>query len=223
MLSRLIFGLAACLLILGTLSPAQAGDPLTIIAFGDSLTAGNNLSRQEAFPARLERHLRDSGYMDVSVINAGVSGETTTGGLRRAPSIITQNPDAIILALGANDVLKRRNLGHIWQNLDAIMDLISLRNIPVLLIGMEAPADYSASYANGFREIYQGVASKYNALLYPFFLEGVFTRAKGGDPDLLLKDGLHPNAKGADLIARKILPYARQLAARAYKKSGKRP
>jgi acyl-CoA thioesterase I len=176
---------------------AQNSVPLKIVAFGDSLTAGYGLPAQETFPARLERALKARGH-NVEIENAGVSGDTTSGGLSRLDWSIADGTDAVIVELGANDMLRGVDPKVTRQALDDILAKLKARNIPVLLAGMRAAPNLGADYANAFETIFTDLASKYDVVFYPFFLDGVAAQAR-----LALRDGMHPNAAGVEkLIAR---------------------
>ncbi len=194
--------------------PAAAADrPLTIVALGDSLTAGYGLKNQEAFPTKLQVALAAKGIA-VTVSNAGVSGDTMSGGLARLDWSVPPQADAVILELGANDALRGLDPGVTRRALDAILAAFARRNIPVLVCGMLAPRNLGADYAGAFDAMYPELAKTYGALLYPFFLDGVAT-----DPKLNQPDGLHPTAAGVDVIVAKILPKVEELIARVRAKS----
>ncbi|MBY0431701.1 MAG: arylesterase [Rhodospirillales bacterium] len=186
-------------------SPALASDPIRILAFGDSLTAGYNLPSADSFPVRLEKALRAQGYA-VSVQNAGVSGDTSAGGRARLDWALAGKPQVAIVELGANDGLRGLDPGQMRENLDVILTRLGDRGVKVLLTGMLAPSNYGRDYAERFRRIFPELAEKHKAALYPFFLDGVATR-----PDLNQPDGLHPNAKGVEVIVEHILPHVKQL------------
>jgi acyl-CoA thioesterase I len=191
-------------------SAARASDrPLRIVAFGDSLTAGYGLPADAAFPARLERALAAKGIA-AEIANAGVSGDTTSGGLARLDWSIPDGTEAVILELGANDALRGVDPKLTRGALEAMLDRLKARHIPVLLAGMLAPRNLGPDYAAAFDAIYPDLARKYGANLYPFFLEGV-----AADPKLNQRDGLHPTAAGVDVIVAKILPDVERLAAAA--------
>ncbi len=186
--------------------------PITILALGDSLTAGYGLAEEESFPSRLEDALQAGGH-DVRVINAGVSGDTAQAGLSRLDWALTEEVQALIVELGANDVLRGLDPGQAETALDAILAEAAERQLPVLLAGMRAPPNLGPGYAERFDSIYPRLAEKYQALLYPFFLDGVVT-----DPSLNQADGLHPNGKGVDVVVSRILPSVIQLLGRIEKK-----
>jgi acyl-CoA thioesterase-1 len=189
-----------------TAQSAMAATPTHILALGDSLTAGYNLPAADAFPVKLEQALRAKGYV-VEVANAGVSGDTTSGGRARLDwTLASGKPDFAIVELGANDALRGLDPKLAYANLDAILGTLHDRGIKILLAGMEAPRNLGPEYAAAFDPIYPQLQKKYRIALYPFFLEGVALH-----PELTLPDGLHPNPQGVDVIVRGILPQVEQL------------
>lgn len=180
--------------------------PVKILALGDSLTAGFGLPAEAAFPARLEHALRAEGR-DVAVINAGVSGDTSTGGLARLDWALADRPDLAIVELGANDGLRGLDPGLMRSNLDAILTRLKAEKIGILLAGMLAPPNYGRAFQAEFKAVFEHLSQKHSVPLYPFFLDGV----AGGDPALSLPDGLHPSAKGVDVMVGRILPSVRAL------------
>ena len=191
--------------------PAVAADrPLNIVALGDSLTAGYGLPNQDAFPVKLQQALAAKGVA-VAVSNAGVSGDTMSGGLARLDWSVPPETDAVILELGANDALRGVDPAVTRRALDAILAALAKRNIPVLLCGMLAPRNLGADYARAFDPMFAELAKAHGTVLYPFFLDGVAADAK-----LNQRDGLHPTAAGVDVIVGKILPQAEELVARAH-------
>ncbi|MGX9390658.1 arylesterase [Nitrobacteraceae bacterium UC4446_H13] len=181
-------------------TPAAGSKPLKVVVLGDSLSAGYGLPAASAFPARLQIALRAKGIA-VDIDNAGVSGDTSSGGLGRLDWSVPDGTDAVIVELGANDALRgidpdltRKALGEIVQRLQA-------RHIAVLLCGMLAPPNYGADYAARFNAIYPDLAKQFGVPLYPFFLDGV-----AADTALNQADGLHPTAAGVDRIVERILP-----------------
>lgn len=193
---------------------ARAEAPLKIVAFGDSLTAGYGLQAKDAFPAKLERALQAKG-MKVEIENAGVSGDTSSGGLSRLEWSIPEGTDAVILELGANDMLRGVDPSVTKKSLDAILAKLKERNIVVLLCGMRAAPNLGEQFVDAFDKLYEDLAKKYDTVFYPFFLEGVAAQAK-----LALRDGIHPNAAGVDTIVTNILPKAEELVARLRAKRG---
>ncbi|WP_343865654.1 arylesterase [Caenispirillum bisanense] len=196
---------------------AQAADAETvkILALGDSLTAGYNLPPGDAFPVRLEAALRDRGHA-VRVVNAGVSGDTTAGGLARLGWLLDgEAPDAVIVELGANDALRGLPPQKAEENLAAILQSLADRNIPTLLAGMYAPRNLGPEYIAAFDGLYPRLAERFDVPLYPFFLEGVALQDR-----YLLSDGLHPNAEGVQVMVDNILPHVEALVERARQTSG---
>ena len=196
-----------------TPAAAQTGAPLKIVAFGDSLTAGYGLPAQEAFPARLERALKAKGH-NVEIENAGVSGDTASGGLSRLEWSIADGTDAVIVELGANDMLRGVQPKVTLQALDEILAKLKARNIPLLLSGMRAAPNMGAEFVREFEAIFPALAQKYDVVFYPFFLDGV-----AADPRLALRDGVHPNGAGVQIIVDGILPKVEELIARAKKRA----
>jgi acyl-CoA thioesterase I len=186
--------------LLATASQAAAARTLRLVALGDSLTAGLGLPPGNAFPDRLEAALRAKGW-DVKVINAGVSGDTTADGLARYDWSVPQDADAMIIELGANDMLRGQSPAATEAALAAILDKARAAHLPTLLTGMRAAPNLGGEYGGEFFAIYSGLAKSYNVSLYPFFLDGV-----AGDPKLNQPDGLHPNAGGVEIIVQKMLP-----------------
>ncbi len=186
---------------------AQAPREIRIVALGDSLTAGYQLLPGDAFPVKLQAALRARGHA-VSVENAGVSGDTSTGGLERLDWAVGDDVDAVILELGANDALRGIDPDVTRRSLDEILARLKARNIPVLLAGMLAPPNLGHAYGEAFGRIFPELAGKHGALLYPFFLDGV-----AATPGLNLADGMHPNAKGVDAIVERIVPKVEELLA----------
>ncbi len=185
--------------------PAMAAGPATIVALGDSLTAGYGLGAGDGFTDRLEARLKADGH-DVSVVNAGVSGDTSKGGLARLDWSVPDGTSLVIVELGANDALRGIAPAETRANLDAILTRLKERNIPVLLAGMIAPPNMGEDYGREFNPIYAELAAKHDVTLYPFFLDGV-----AGDPALNQADGMHPNAKGVEIIIDRMTPQVGQL------------
>jgi acyl-CoA thioesterase-1 len=212
-LANMVFRVVLCnwliaALLLGA-SPASAEPPLRIVVLGDSLVAGLGLKPSDAFPAQLERALKAKGHA-VEVINAGVSGDTTAGGLARVAWAVPERTDAVILELGANDMLRGLDPAQTKSNLDKTIAAIKAGGAEVLLAGMFAQRSLGKDYVRAFDGLYPALAQKYGLLLYPFFLDGVAL-----DPKFILDDGLHPNARGVAEITQKILPTVEQLIERA--------
>ena len=177
-----------------------AGEELRILMLGDSLTAGQGLAARDALPAKLQAALHARG-LDVRVIDAGVSGDTTAGGLARLEWALADRPHAVIVALGANDALRAIDPALARSNLDRILDALAERRLPVLLAGMMAPRNLGREYGARFDALYPELASRHGTLLYPFLLDGVATVAA-----LNQADGIHPNEAGVELIVERILP-----------------
>ncbi len=200
--------------VVATSLPAQAQDrPVRIVVLGDSLSAGLGLSGGEAFPAKLARALKAKGIA-VEIANAGVSGDTASGGLARLDWSVPEGTDAVIVQLGANDALRGVDPKITRGALDQIMRRLQARGIKVLLAGMLAPRNLGNAYTRSFDSIYPELAERYGALLYPFFLDGVATLAR-----LNQRDGVHPNAEGVSVIVQGILPKVEELVNRVRKKS----
>lgn len=195
--------LAVLLILPLALAGATAAEakPRTVLAFGDSLTVGYRLPPEKSFPRQLEARLRGLGH-DITVKNAGVSGDTTAGGRRRLAWALAEKPDLVILELGANDALRGIKPAVTLANLDAMLAELQKRAIPVLLAGMFAPPNLGKKFAEEFDYIYPLLANRYKTSLYPFFLSGVATRQH-----LNLSDGIHPNAQGVAIIVERITPY----------------
>jgi acyl-CoA thioesterase-1 len=206
-LRGLLVACVALLLVLTGRAQAEATDPapLVILALGDSLSAGYNLPADAAFPVQLERALRAKGHR-VRVINGGVSGDTSAGGLARLDWMLAQTPDLTLVELGANDALRGLSPVQTEANLDAILSRLHQRDSDVLLIGMLAPPNMGRDYGVAFKDLYPRLAQKHEVALYPFFLEGVAAR-----PDVLQSDGMHPTAAGVAEIVRRILPQVEAL------------
>jgi acyl-CoA thioesterase-1 len=190
----LIFILPAFLL------PPAAGAAPRITILGDSLAAGYNLPPEQAFPAQLEIALRQAGHQ-VTVLNAGVSGDTTAGGVARIDWLLADKPDMVVVELGGNDALRGLDPRQTRDNLDMILTRLKQAGVKVLLAGMRAPRNLGRDYYTEFDRIYPELAAKHKIPLYPFFLEGVV-----GRPELNLNDGIHPNAAGVQVIVRNLLP-----------------
>ncbi len=210
----IIFACAAMLAtafaaVIATLPAAQAqGQPIRLVALGDSLSAGYNLPQEAAFPTVLERALKAKGYK-VEVTNAGVSGDTSSGGLDRLDWSVPDGTDGVILELGANDMLRGLDPAGTRKNLEAIVERLKSRNIPVMLAGMVASRNLGPAYVQKFDSIYPDIAKTHDLVLYPFFLDGI-----AGDRSLNLPDGLHPTAKGVEIIVERILPSVESFLAR---------
>ena len=204
-------GFVAALMVLSATSSALwADDPVRIVALGDSLTAGYGLPQEHGFVAQLQAKL-DGSRLDAVVIDAGVSGDTTAGGLSRLDWALDGGADAVIIELGANDALRGVDPASSRANLDAIIDELVGRDIEVLLVGMLAPRNLGNEYAAAFDSMYWDLARKYDILFYPFFLEGVAM-----DPSLNQDDGIHPNKEGVAVIVNSMWDEVLILGARVY-------
>jgi len=181
-----------------------AGAPV-VVFLGDSLSAGYELPADEAFPAVLGRRLASAGRA-VRIVNAGVSGDTTAGGLARVDWVLRQNPDVFVLELGANDGLRGLDLAETEANLRAIAERARAAGARVLLCGMRLPPNYGAEYVEAFEAVFPRVAADLGLDLMPFLLEGV-----AGEPELNLADGIHPNAAGHAHLAERIHPFVEAL------------
>ena len=184
---------------------AHATKQIIIVAIGDSLTAGYGLPAPDAFPVRLESALRQTG-LQVRVINGGVSGDTTAGGRARLDWVLADKPDAAIVELGANDALRGIDPEEASRNLSVILSELKMRNVRVLLAGMQAPPNLGSRYVREFNTIFPDLAAAHDVMLYPFFLDGV-----AAEPALNQRDGIHPNALGVAVIVDRILPYVSRL------------
>jgi acyl-CoA thioesterase-1 len=199
---KLVAFVGALALFLPQISDLRAapGRTLRIVALGDSLTAGYGLPRNAAFPAVLERALKERGHA-VEIVNAGVSGDTASGGLERLDWSVPDGTDGVILELGANDMLRGVDPALTERALDTIITRLKARGIPVMLAGMYASPNLGADYVRRFDAIHLNLANKHEVVFYPFFLEGV-----AGNRGLNLEDGLHPSAKGIEIIVQGIVP-----------------
>jgi acyl-CoA thioesterase-1 len=205
----IVNALATSLLILAAAGPAPAQDSRPrLLVLGDSLTAGFGLPSESAFPARLQDWLKRSG-LDVNVINAGVSGDTSAGGLARLDwALGTSPPEFALVELGANDGLRGLPPASLEANLDKILTRLKGRGVKVLLAGMYAPRNFGREYAAEFDAVFPRLAERHQVPLYPFFLDGAAT-----DPALNQPDGIHPNARGVEAIVERIGPHVRRLIA----------
>lgn len=195
--------LAIALMLLAPLGAAFAqdgGEPYRIVGFGDSLMAGYELAPGESFPERLQIALRDRGH-NVVIENAGVSGDTTSGGLSRLDWSVPDGTDLVVLELGANDMLRGVAPSLTEANLDEMISRLKARGIGVVLAGMLAAPNLGPDYAEAFNAIFPRLAEKHGIPLHPFFLDGVVANS-----DLLLADGMHPNAAGVDRMVEAALP-----------------
>ena len=197
----------AALLALGVAvgAPGEAQAATRILALGDSLTAGFGLSPQESFPVRLQAKLGAAG-IDAQVVNIGVSGDTSAGGLARLDWALADHPDVVLVELGANDALRGIDPRLTYANLDKILTRLKAAGAKVMLLGMRAPPNWGRRYQAQFDAIFPDLATKHHVPLYPFFLDGVAL-----DPTLNQSDGLHPTARGVDIITERIAPLVAHL------------
>ena len=189
----------------GTAEPEPPVQSVPRVVFlGDSLTAGYTLEEAEAFPAQVEILLEEAGF-DLEVVNAGVSGDTSAGGLRRLSWLLRQDPDLLVVELGANDGLRGLPLESTEENLRQIVEEAQGAGARVLLLGMMIPPNYGPDYSRGFADLFPRLAEEKGVGLVPFLLEGV-----AGDPELNLPDGIHPTAEGHARVAETLLPYLKE-------------
>ena len=191
---------------------APAGSPIRLVVLGDSLVAGFGLPASDTFPAQLERALKAKGYV-IEIANAGVSGDTATGGLARLDWSVPDGTDAVIVTLGANDMLRGVDPKVTRDALDGIVRRLRERKMSVLLTGMRAAPNLGPDYGKAFDAIYPQVAAAQGVLFYPFFLDGV-----AADPKLNQHDGVHPNAAGITAIVERMLPKVEELLQRVQAK-----
>jgi acyl-CoA thioesterase-1 len=198
----IIFACAAALAAMAVpvSAPEAQEQPIRLVALGDSLTAGYGLPQEAAFPAVLERVLRAKGHK-VEIANAGVSGDTASAGLDRLDWSVPDGTDGVIVALGANDMLRGIDPAVPRQAIDTIVERLKTRGIPVMLAGMAASRNLGPDYAQKFDSLYPEIAKKHDLVLYPFLLDGV-----AGERSLNLQDGIHPTAKGIEIVVARILP-----------------
>jgi acyl-CoA thioesterase-1 len=199
--SLVLGAITAGLLMSGSASAqAPANKPIKLVVLGDSLTAGHGLPGEAAFPVRLQKALKEQG-VNVEMVNAGVSGDTTSGGLERLDWSVPEGTEAVIVELGANDALRGIDPKIPRKALEQILMRLKARNIAVMLCGMLAPRNFGPDYAAQFDAIYPDLAKQFGVPLYPFFLQGV-----AGDARLNQGDGIHPTAEGVDIIVKAMLP-----------------
>lgn len=180
-------------------NPAGAQTRPVILAFGDSLTAGYGLDQKQAWPTLLQHRINEKG-LDYRIVNAGISGDTTAGGLARLPALLArEKPRLVILELGANDALRGLSLSQAKANLDRMIKMSQAAGAQVLLVGMRIPPNYGSAYARKFQKMYPDLAHAHNTPLLPFLLEGV-----AGSFDLNLDDGIHPNAAGQRIVSKTV-------------------
>jgi len=182
-------------------SPQPTAFEGTIVAVGDSLTAGLGLIEKNAYPAQLEMKLRESG-MNWRVVNAGISGETSSGTLSRINWVLKLKPDIVILETGANDGMRGTDPAVTKKNIDETVRILKENNVVVVLAGMRMFTNLGPAYTRAFADLYPAIARKHKIILIPFFLEGV-----AGDPKLNQNDGIHPTAEGYRIITSSIYPY----------------
>jgi acyl-CoA thioesterase-1 len=204
--------LAFCLV--ATAGTAASERPVKVVALGDSLMAGYQIAANAAFPARLQIALKAKGF-NVEIANAGVSGDTASGGLARLDWSVPDGTDAVIVELGANDMLRGIDPKVTRAALDKIVTRLKQRGIAVLLCGMRAAPNYGPEYEKAFNAIYPELASTHGVVFYPFFLNGIATEAK-----LNQHDGIHPTAAGVEMIVTRIMPKVEELIARVRAKRG---
>ena len=207
--TRALFVVAVVFGMCATGVGAATATERVIVALGDSLTAGLGVAPDEAWPALLEVRLGRE-VAPYRVINAGVSGDTSAGGLARLDWVLRNDPEIVIVALGANDGLRGQAVKALRANLTAIVERLKARKVKVLLAGMRLPPNYGATYTEGFAAAFSDVATRAGVPLLPFLLAGV-----AGDARLNLADGIHPNAEGHRVIAERVWPYLRPLLAAA--------
>ncbi|MGB0926066.1 MAG: arylesterase [Pikeienuella sp.] len=193
----------------GALSSVSA-DQIKIVALGDSLTQGYGLPAEQGFTAQLQRWLHENGAPEVRIINAGVSGDTTAGGLARFEWSLAEGGDAVIVELGGNDLLRAIDPTSSRANLDGILSKAAARSLPVLLTGMKAPTNYGTEFKQQFDAMYPELAAKYDAIYDPFFLEGMV-----GQTGLFQADGIHPNREGVAFLVERFGPIVLKLIERA--------
>ena len=189
------------------LTGAARAEPVRLLVLGDSLAAGYGLPAEDGFTAQLQQVLQESGH-DVIVQNGGVSGDTTAGGWARLEWALMDGADAVIVELGANDMLRGIDPGSARSNLSAILATLHQRGIPTMVAGMRAPQNLGATYVTAFESMYPELAQQYDAILYPFFLEGV-----AGEAWLNQEDGIHPNRTGVRHIIENMMPAVLELLA----------
>lgn len=199
-INGLYVALALMVFSLLAISPARAQDGPVILALGDSLVAGYGLTKADSFPTKLETALKADG-INARVINAGVSGDTSKGGLSRVDWLLVDKPDLMIIELGANDGLRGQDPASTEANIAGIIEKAQAADIRILLTGMRAPPNLGKEYEAEFNAVFPRLAERYDTAFYPFFLDGV-----AGDLSLNLGDGMHPNAAGVDVIVERILP-----------------
>jgi acyl-CoA thioesterase-1 len=200
-MKKIIEGFVVLLLALSLCSAAEAEPLVRIAVYGDSLTSGYKLQSEEAFPARLERKLKETGFTDIEVLNMSTAGETTTGGLEHVNGLLVKRPDIVILELGTNDAQSGINVNLIYKNLYRIVATLTANHIYVIVMGAKAPANLGAAYEAQLESAFGQFAKMENVQLYPYALEGII-----GRPELNLADGIHPSASGVETMVSGIYP-----------------
>ena len=209
MLGLILAAALGCIAAAFPAAPLAAADrPVTIVALGDSLTAGFGLAAADAFPAKLQKALAGKGIA-ATIVNAGVSGDTASGGLARLAWSVADDAEGVIVELGANDALRGVDPAVPRAALDAILRRLKERGIPVLLCGMLSPPNLGADYARAFNAIYPDLVRTYDPVFYPFFLDGILANRR-----FIQGDGLHPTAAGVDAIVANVLPKVEELIGR---------
>jgi acyl-CoA thioesterase-1 len=188
-----------------TQKQADISSPIIVAVYGDSLAAGFGLPPEDAMPAQLQAKLRMDGIA-AKVLNDGVSGDTTAGGLSRLDAVLAQKPSIVVIVLGGNDLLRALPVATIHDNLDTIMARFHKAGVKMLLMGQRAPASLGMTYDASFNAMYAELASKYNASLYPVYLAGAY-----GNSALMQQDGIHPNRDGVAFIVSRFEPQIKQL------------
>ncbi|HUA53194.1 MAG TPA: arylesterase [Candidatus Sulfotelmatobacter sp.] len=183
----------------------RAAHPVKLLALGDSLTAGYGLPSDESFTTQLQSRLEAEGF-EVTVVNGGVSGDTSAGGLARLDWLLADKPDFVLVELGGNDGLRGLDPQVTYRNLDAVLSRLHERGIPALLTGMVAPPNLGREYDAAFAAVFPRLAKEHGVPFYPFFLDGV-----AADPTLNQADGIHPNARGVEVVVDRIMPYVKRL------------
>lgn len=199
-------GLFTGVAMISGVTTAGFASPMKIVALGDSLTQGYGLSAELGFTAQLQQWLHKNGAPDVTIVNAGVSGDTTAGGLARFEWSMAEGGEAVIVELGGNDLLRAIDPASSRANLNGILSKAAARDLPVLLTGMKAPVNYGPEFKAEFDAMYPELAAEFGALYDPFFLEGMVER-----PELFQADGIHPNAKGVEVLVERFGPLVLQL------------
>ncbi len=174
---------------------ALAQGTIRVVVYGDSLTSGYQLSEGDSYPAKMSKKIQEVGFTNVEVTNMSVAGETTAGGVERLNSLISKQPDIVVVELGGNDIIRGVDPNVIYQNLMHIVGRLKENNVYIVLIGMKAPPNMGDTYAQQVEAVYHRIATFYSTAFYPFALEGIF-----GNPEMNLADGYHPNGKGTDVM-----------------------